>query len=135
MLAQHFFLKLHILFLNLAPVSTFELCNLWNLWTLLNLIISSCSAITSCPVCTKHHAALVSMMLHMYLFCFISYIISYSISISIFYYHRRFPPHTQSHPHSPFYTLHMHDCFQVREFTKCFKTLQHSLPPPTGSEK
>ena len=56
-LAQHFYLELHTLyFLNLAPVSS---CVWDNLWNLLILIISSFSAITWCPVCTKHRAALV----------------------------------------------------------------------------
>ena len=97
-LAQHSYLKLHSLLLNLAPISTFVLDNLWKL---LILIISSFSAITWCLVCTKHHAALVrgSISVMLYLFCFISYIITmcivvyftlYTTHILIIIYHMKF---------------------------------------------
>ena len=75
-LAQHSYLKLHSLLLNLAPISTFVLDNLWKR---LILIISSFSAITWFLVCTKHHAALVRVSISVMLYLFASYHTSYHI--------------------------------------------------------
>ena len=82
---------------------------------------------TSCRT-GKYDAPHVSFLLH------IIHHIIFNINIYLLLSPEISTPHPIPPP-SPFYTLHMHDCFQVREFTKCFKTLQHSLPPPTGSEK